>query len=141
MWARPASGAAQRETALRFDFRRPVLQQSPRVKRACAILLLLAVAALGTGALRHVHDVAHAHDDLVAAQQHHDDHDAPPATPHHDSTNCTIHAKLSVPLVMTGHVPLLIGLGLIVAFLTQLTPAWVSRFTAVRLDCRGPPAC
>jgi hypothetical protein len=113
---------------------------NPRVKRVCAILLLLAVAGLGSGALRHVHDVAHAHQDHATAL-HHDDHDAPPANPHHDSTNCTIHAKLSVPLVMTGHVPLLIGLGLIVAFLSQLTPAWVSRFTAVRLDCRGPPAC
>ena len=109
--------------------------------RFCAILLLLAVAGLGTGALRHVHDVAHVHQDHAEAHHHDDDHDAPPATPHHDSTNCTIHAKLSVPLVMTGHVPLLIGLGLIVAFLSQLTPAWVSRFTTLRLDCRGPPAC
>jgi hypothetical protein len=123
------------------DFRPAALQQSRRVKRFCAILLLLAVAGLGSGALRHVHDVAHAHQDLASTEHRHD-HDAPaPANRHHDSTNCTIHAKLSFPLVMTGHVPLLIGLGLIVAFLSQLTPAWVSRFTTLRLECRGPPVC
>jgi len=109
------------------------------VKRFCAILLLLAVAGLGSGALRHAHDVAHAHEDLAAA--HHDEHETPPAHPHHDPADCAIHATLNTPLVATAHVPLLIALGLAVKFLTQLAPTFVSRFFGPRLDCRGPPVC
>ena len=124
----------------RFDFPLAVLQQSARVKRFSAILLLLAMAGLGSGALRYLHEAAHAHEDAVAAAAHHD-HDDPPATPAHDSSDCSTHAKLSVPLVMTGHVPVLISLGLIVAFLTQLTTTWVSPFTSLRLNSRAPPAC
>ena len=124
-----------------FDFRRRPLQQSARVNRYFAVLLLLAVAALGSGALRYVHEAAHAHHDAATAHDHDHDHDAPPAHPRHDSTNCQIHAKLGTPLVAGAHFPLLIALGLAVTFLTQLTPAFVSRFFGLRLDCRGPPAC
>jgi hypothetical protein len=110
------------------------------VKRFCAILLLLAVAGLGSGALRHVHDVAHEHHDLAAAH-HHDEQEAPVDRGHHDATNCAIHAKLNTPLVATAHVPLLIALGMAVTFVTQLAPTFVSRFVGLRLDCRSPPAC
>ncbi|MGB7160803.1 MAG: hypothetical protein WBD40_22250 [Tepidisphaeraceae bacterium] len=107
------------------------------MKRTGAIILILAFAALGSGSLLHVHNRAHAAEH-VAADHHDADHQHPvPA----DSRSCDLHGMLTLPVLPGGFTPVLIALGLLVAFLTQLSPTWVSAFTHVRLDCRGPPAC
>jgi hypothetical protein len=105
------------------------------LRRLAVSVLLLAFAALGSGALLHVHNLAHAaeHADAAAAGEHH-------PIPL-DTSGCDLHGKLAAPAIPAGFTPVLIALGLFVAFLTQLTPAWNSTFAHVRLDCRGPPVC
>jgi hypothetical protein len=84
-----------------------------------------------------VHNAAHVaeHAHVAGDPDHHHDH-APV-----DTRTCDLHGKLTLPMLSAGFTPMLIALGLFVAFLTQLTPAWNSAFAHVRLDCRGPPAC
>ncbi len=102
------------------------------MRRVGAILLILAFAVLGSGLLLYVHNAAHAAEDAAHAAEHHG-----PA----DGRTCDLHGKLTLPMLSAGLTPLLIALGLLVAFLTELTPAWLSAFAHIRLDCRGPPVC
>jgi len=62
-------------------------------------------------------------DDVVAAERRHGDRPR------------VVQAELH----SAGWVPLLICLGLFVAFLTQLAPRLVPQRALVRIDCRGPP--
>lgn len=110
------------------------------VRRTPAILLLLCFAALGTGAAEYLHNLQHAaedrREDAVALSlgqpiEHH----------HHDETNCDTHAQLHIALFITNWVPLLVFLGLFVAFLTLLDTPLIPRRQPVRIDCRGPPPC
>ena len=57
-----------------------------------------------------------------------------PPSPTPDGRLDAVERRLSV-----GWVPLLICLGLFVAFLTLLTPQLASQRVAIRIDCRGPP--
>ena len=108
------------------------------MQRLAATILALAFAALGSGSLLHVHNAAHAaeHAHASGGNDAHHDHPAPL-----DTSTCDLHGKLTLPMLPAGFTPVLIALGLFVAFLTQLTPAWNSAFAHVRLDCRGPPVC
>ena len=99
-----------------------------------AIFLLISFLGLGTGALSYLHELQHEHED---AQAGHDDRHAPV----HDESNCFVHAQLHLPTVSVGWVPLLICLGLFVAFVTELAPPLVSQRAFFRIACRGPPAC
>lgn len=105
--------------------------------RVAAVVLAVSFLCLGAGLLRFAHDAAHAHEDAMergAGEQGNDRH-------RHDESNCEIHARLSAPLAFGPILPLLIELGLFVAFLTLLsTPLCHLRLPA-RIDCRGPPAC
>jgi hypothetical protein len=86
--------------------------------------LIVLFALLGSGTMLHVHN-----EDVDAAH-----------TDHHDREHCLVHALLAAPVLADGVTPLLVCLGLFVAFLTMLAsqPAIQRFFT--RLDCRGPPA-
>jgi hypothetical protein len=97
------------------------------MRRAATILLIVLFAALGSGAMLHVHneDAGH-HDDA----QHQ----------HHDERNCLVHALLGGPMLLDGVTPLLVCLGLFVAFLTLLASQPAPQKVLARLDCRGPPA-
>ena len=99
-------------------------------RRLAAIVLLVAIALLGSGALEYLHNLAHAYEDAAVGL---------PQPQHHDDTNCAIHAQLHLPMLRGGHVPLLVFLGLFVAFLTQLPLTIESRRIPLRLNCRGPP--
>ena len=113
------------------------------MRRFGASLLILAFAAIGSGLLLHVHNLAHAAEHAHAVDGHHHEH----GDGHHehptpiDTRTCDLHGKLTAPVLAGGYTPVLIALGLFVAFLTQLSPAWVSAFAYRRLDCRGPPVC
>lgn len=104
------------------------------MRHIAGILLLIAFGATGTGALARLHDLAHAHQDLHHGHSH-GEHDAPA----HDETNCDLHAMLRAPVMAGTTVPILIGLGLFIAFLTQLASAPHAQRVPVRIDCRGPP--
>jgi hypothetical protein len=133
------------------------------VRRLIGILVLSWFALQGAGTLRFLHDWQHAIDDarLTAiagghghghgGHPHHvhdpdpwddgtsrDPAEAPPR-PVHDDSNCAIHMQLNAPITGAAWTPVLIALGLLVAFLTMLAPVWVSRWPAMRLACRGPP--
>ena len=106
------------------------------MRRLPALLLVLTVAALGSGALRYVHELEHA-----ARDAHH--HDAPdaPETPAHedDSGNCFVHAKLNLPMLGGGYVPALVCVGTFVAFVMSPAVRILCRRPVLKLDSRGPP--
>jgi hypothetical protein len=113
-------------------------QRITEVNRAASHLLLLVFLALGSGAAEYVHNLQHsaedAIEDAIAAKSGH-----PTQQHHHDESNCAVHAQLHMPLVVMGWVPVLVSLGLFVAFLSLLTRPLIHRAMPVRIDCRGPP--
>ena len=114
------------------------------MRRLPAILLLIAFAALGSGLLEDLHLRTHLRERATGAaaaalqvtsptvEQSSLDPD--------DASACELCAHLHLPRVSTGWVPVLVCLGLFVAFLTQLAPRLAPQRVAMRLDCRGPPA-
>ena len=111
-------------------------------RRLAAIFLLLWFTALGCGLLEYVHNLQHQAEDARASamlRQSAPQGDHEPATPVHDDTNCPVHAQLHMPLLVAGWVPMLVCLGLFVAFLTLIESPLISHRCPVRVDCRGPP--
>lgn len=118
------------------------------MRRAAALVLAVCFLALGSGAAEFLHNAGHARDDAAAATgtseaalfgraDAPDDHSPAPV---HDDTNCRTHAVLHSPLVAGGWVPVLVFLGLFVAFLTLLPQSLPTLRLPLRIDCRGPPA-
>jgi hypothetical protein len=109
------------------------------LKYLAASLLVTCYLALGTGALERLHDLEHdvqdARIDAWAKAAH-----LPVLPHHHDESNCEIHAQLHMAIIFAGWVPLLVLLGLFIAFLTLLDTPLIPRLLPVRIDCRGPPA-
>jgi hypothetical protein len=108
------------------------------LKRIPSILLLACFLGLGTGFFEYFHEMQHAAEDarqaalLKAAG-------LPVRPEHHDESNCQVCAQLHMSFVSTGWVPLLVCLGLFIAFLTQLDTPLIPRLVPARIDCRGPP--
>jgi hypothetical protein len=106
--------------------------------RFAAILLAMCFLAHGTGMLEYLHNLEHAREDaeedakILAAGQPVEHH-------HHDETNCEVHAQLHMALFFTSWTPVLVFLGLFVAFLTLLAVPVVSHRSPRRIHCRGPP--
>jgi hypothetical protein len=118
------------------------------LRGAAPILLIACFLALGSGALRFAHDAQHAREDAAAAAacEHstaggHGHGPDRHAHHHHDESNCALHALLGAPLVAATAVPVLVQLGLLVAFLTLLSPPVARLRLPARIDCRGPPFC
>jgi hypothetical protein len=111
------------------------------VNRLASILLLVCFAALGSGALLWLHDHQHRHEDAARAAEARAAGAPTPEHKHHDESNCDLHARLQRSVIAGGWVPLLVLLGVFVAFLTLLPASPVDRRTPLRIDCRGPPAC
>jgi hypothetical protein len=108
--------------------------------RALTFLSLLWLILLGSGAVEYIHNLQHAREDAAVQEAFAKAGMPVPDIPDHDDSNCDIHAQLHFPLLPIAWVPLLIGLGLLVAFLTLLAPRLVSQRVPARIDCRGPPA-
>lgn len=113
------------------------------MNRFAANLLVVCFLALGTGALQFVHELGHLLEDreenaaaLAAAVAN---HAVPPAHEHHDEDNCQICAQLHLTYISGGWTPVLVCLGLFVAFLSLLDTPLIPRLLPLRLDCRGPP--
>jgi len=111
------------------------------VHRITSIVLACWFVALGSGALAALHDLQHDQEDAAIAAADRAAGRPEREAPHHDESNCPVHAQLHIPCISAGWVPLLVCLGLFVAFLTLLPAPSVSRRALLRLDCRGPPAC
>jgi hypothetical protein len=108
------------------------------VRRLAAILLIVCFVALGTRAAEFLHNQSHAREDAIAAANTPASNQ--PAQPrNHDENNCDIHLKLHLPLLDAAFVPLLICVGIFVAFLTLLAPPLLSQRVAIPFDSRGPP--
>lgn len=63
----------------------------------------------------------------------------PPCVNGHDEATCRVCTTLHMPLSAGGYAPLLIFLGLAVAFLSLITPKPVVRRVCVWIEGRGPP--
>jgi hypothetical protein len=124
------------------------LEKLLRVRHVVASLLLSNFLLIGSGALEYIHNWAHELEDEVndraqaqllpiAAA------DKPPAPArhehHHDENNCEVHAQLHMAIIAHSWTPLLIWLGVWVAFLSLLAVPLVPRQLPIRIDCRGPP--
>jgi hypothetical protein len=93
------------------------------------MVLVVAVFALGSGALRYVHELDH----LAREHDEHDEHH------HEDTGDCFVHAQLNLPMLSGGWTPPVVCIGLLTAFLPFLTAAVLSRRPLLLLDSRGPP--
>ena len=117
-------------------------------RRAAPFLLIACYLALGSGALRFAHDAQHSREEAAAATAcsepagrggHHSHGPDGHHRPHHDESNCATHALLGAPLLAATTVPVLIQIGLLVAFLTLISPPVAQMRLPARIDCRGPP--
>jgi len=105
------------------------------------LILATCILAIGTGTAEYLHDLDHDRED--AAEARIAKASGLPDKPHpiHDETNCRTHAALHALAIAGGWVPVLIALGLFVAFLTQLATTLRSQHPTWSIDCRGPPVC
>ena len=109
------------------------------MRRFTVILLLLLHAGLGTGVFGYLHELTHAAEDAAAAEARREQGFPPVPAPHHDESNCTLHAQLAQPLLAAGAAAAL-------PLLEPETGAALARPDSVdthrqprRVDCRGPP--
>jgi hypothetical protein len=104
------------------------------LRRFASILLLLGFVTLATGLLENLHLQSHLkeHQRVKLAQ---DDSSHPDPS----DSDCQLCLQLHLPTISAGWLPLLICLGLFVAFLTLLDPHLTPQRAAARIDCRGPP--
>jgi len=94
------------------------------LRRLASILLIVAFLGIGTGAIEYWHNLDHK------------------ATTHsHDETNCPTHAILRASGVLAAAPPLLCGIDAQSDRLVVFSSALPAQHTAIRIDCRGPPAC
>ena len=108
------------------------------MRRLAAISLVLCFLALGSGVAAFLHNLNHARQDAVAASAA-TAAGQPVQHRNHDDSNCDTHLQLHMPLLSAAWVPLLICLGLFVAFLTLLPAPLISRRAPTHFDSRGPP--
>ena len=106
------------------------------VRRLSAIVLLLAFASTGSGLTGHLHLREHLR---PGASLHAGAAWTSDATPGHDEGNCAVCMTLHMPALAAGYVPVLVFLGLWVAFLTSVAPRMTPQRSWSSIDCRGPP--
>jgi hypothetical protein len=105
-----------------------------------AIFLSVAwLLVLGSGTAEYFHNLEHVREDAAIDAAERAAGRPIPHHPIHDEDNCEIHAQLHVPMLPVAWVPLLVFLGLLVAFLTMIQAALVEQRLPSRIDCRGPP--
>ena len=107
------------------------------MRRIAAVILIICYALLGSGAVERWHNAQHAIED--AAGMVSGSSQAPQNSPLHTDWNCAFHAQLHLASMAVGWVPLLICLGLFLAFLTLLPVRLSPPRVVMALACRGPP--
>lgn len=132
--------ASARNATWQIDFPRRSLNDV-WVRRIAATALVLCYACLGSGALERWHNAEHAAEDARQMSMANVTGAPLDHVPIHTDFNCPVHAQLHLPLMIGGWVPLLVCLGLLVAFLTALRGPPALQRVLARIDCRGPPVC
>jgi hypothetical protein len=102
------------------------------VRRLPAIILFLAFLGLGSGLLESLHMATHLREHAASKATHSNQ-------PERSESDCALCIQLHVPALSSGWVPLLVCLGLLVAFLSLLTSLPPLQHFLPRIDCRGPP--
>jgi hypothetical protein len=110
------------------------------VHRIAAVILVFCYLALGSGAVERWHNAQHAAEDAAAIRAAEDAGLPAPVIPIHDDSNCFVHAQIHLSTMAVAWVPLLILLGVFVAFLTLLPMKVAGVVPQFALACRGPPA-
>ena len=118
-----------------IDFRRSD-PNTDSVRRIAGSILLMAFLFAGSGLASYVHQLDH----LGEAVSTSPTKVFGTAEAGHDESNCSICLNLHAPALAAPTVITLIGVGIFIAFLTQLAPLLLSQRTLARIDCRGPPA-
>ena len=116
-----------------------VLVDHVLVRRIAALLLVACYLCLGSGALEYWHNAEHAAEDAKMAALASEAGAPLHQLPLHTDFNCPEHARLHLPLISAGWVPILVCIGLFAAFLTTLRPRLIAQRVIERIDCRGPP--
>jgi len=109
------------------------------LNRLTAIVMVLCYAALGSGAAERLHNAQHAAEDAVLIASAKDAGHPLSHAPVHDESNCEIHCQLHIAVMAAAWVPLLICLGLFLAFLTMLPVRLPVQQRLAVIPCRGPP--
>jgi hypothetical protein len=94
------------------------------VRRLFVLPVILCLFAAASGAAGFLHEIEHDEHDV-----HH----------HHDKAHCVIHATLASPSIAGGWTVVLVSLGLIVAFLTELPHVCRAQPAFAWIESRGPP--
>jgi hypothetical protein len=114
------------------------LKYSSVVQRLGRIFLLVSFAAMSSGLMKYLHELEHLSRPGVQAAGMH--FSQTPSKPAHDENDCAICMTLHAPLSFTGYTPVLVFLGLFVAFLTLLPRPFTSVRLPLVLESRGPPS-
>jgi len=101
--------------------------------------MVLCYLALGSGLAERWHNVQHAEEDAVLLSAARDAGQPLDHAPIHDESNCEFHCQLHISVMAVAWVPLLICLGLFLAFLTMLPIRLPVEQRRVVIPCRGPP--
>ncbi len=104
------------------------------VHRFTSIFLLIGFVGLGSGLLESLHLRTHLLEHAQAKAARPDQQQ-----PEHSDDDCGLCAQLHLPTLSAGWVPLLVCLGLFVAFLSLLSQPLAPQRVLVRIGCRGPP--
>jgi hypothetical protein len=112
--------------------------ESRNVRSWTAIIMVACFLGIGSGALEYIHNLQHAaedaREDAIARAN-----GQPTEQHHHDENNCEVHAQIHMAIIVYAWTPLLIWLGIWIAFLTLLAVPLIPRLLPARIDCRGPP--
>jgi hypothetical protein len=110
------------------------------LNRVASIILIIALLALGSGAVEYLHNLDH-HPHQVAGTTSCDDHSGHDPAPADDKSDCPFHFLLRAPILLTLEAPLLSLDPAPLDTASFIYTPLVSQHTPARIDCRGPPDC
>jgi hypothetical protein len=110
------------------------------LRRVASIILIIALLALGSGAVEYRHNLDH-HSDHLATSTIPDDHSGHDPAPADDKSDCPFHFLLRAPILLTLAAPLLSLDPAPVDSASFIYTPLLSQHTPTRIDCRGPPTC
>lgn len=121
----------------KLTFQTPATMLSANLLRVVSILIALVFAFNASGAASYLHHLEHA--PAPSSSEHLTSQGAVVPSDGHDESTCPACQAAHMPVTAFGYVPLMIFLGLFVAFLTMIAPPLVSQRVPTPAGCRGPP--
>ena len=106
-----------------------------------SLLLLVCFVMLGSGAALFLHELDEQRTDERAVAAAKAAGLPAPVQTDHDDNNCPIHRQLHLPMIhVPSSLPVLVLLGLAIAFLSEVHAQLRSTRVVAVVDCRGPPS-